>query len=115
MSTTVFPITPVEVAPLTPSEFAFDIAAAHTPSLDEVCRRFGDDANRALVWLIRFRALKAWSALDGIAQWLSAARAAHVCEVAASLELNERWEFDRDAFCRAVDAIANGRFTNEQG
>ena len=106
MSGTIFPVLPRDVAVLTRGEFAFDFQA-DAPSLDDVCRLFEDDANRALVWVIRSRALKAWCAGDGIAAWLTPARMPHVCEVAAGFELNERWEFDADCFCHAVDTIAN--------
>lgn len=106
MSSTMFPTLPGEVAVLTSGEFAFDLELNNVPSLDEVCRRFGNDANRALVWFIRFRALKTWCARDDIAQWMSAARMPHICEVAAGFELNPQWEFDPEAFCLAVDAMA---------
>jgi transposase InsO family protein len=107
MSSTIFPVLPREVAVLSTGEFAFDMEGGNAPSLDDVCRRFENDANRALVWLIRSRALKAWCAADGIAAWLTAARRPHIGEVAASFELNDRWEFDADRFCHAVDTIAN--------
>ena len=107
MSSTIFPVLPRDVAVLTTGEFAFDVEGDNAPSLDDVCRRFENDGNRALVWLIRSRALKAWCAGDGIAAWLTAARMPHICEVAASFELNDRWEFDADCFCHAVDTIAN--------
>ena len=109
MNRTTFPTSPCEVAVLTADEFAFDLEWKQTPSLDEICRRFGNDTNRALVWWIRFRALKAWCARDDIAGWLSVARMPHIFEVAAGLDLNDQWEFDADAFCLAVDVIANRR------
>ena len=102
-----FPTLPGEVAVLTTGEFAFDLELNNAPSLEEVCRRFGNDANRALVWVIRFRALKTWCARDDTAQWMSAARMRHICEVAAAFELNDLWEFDPPAFCQAVDEICN--------
>jgi hypothetical protein len=114
MSSTRFPTVPGEVAVLTTGEFVFDLEGNNAPSLDEVCRRFANDANRALVWLIRYRALKAWCARDDISRWLSAARMPHVCEVAASFELNDQWEFDADAFCGAIDRIANRRSRRER-
>jgi hypothetical protein len=113
MSSTIFPTLPGEVATLTAREFTFDFEGNNAPSLDEVCRRFGNDANRALVWMIRFRALKAWRARDETAHWLSAARIRHVCEVAARFELNDRWEFDADSFCHAVDTMANRKSRRE--
>ena len=108
-SSTLFPAVPGDVAMLTATEFAFGLECNNPPSLEEVCRRFGNDSNRALVWMIRFRALKTWFARDGIAQCLSAARMPHICEVAASFELNAQWEFDSAAFCLAVDLAANRR------
>jgi hypothetical protein len=87
VSSTIFPVLPRDVAVLTAAEFAFDLEGDNAPSLDEVCRRFENDAHRALIWLIRSRALKAWCAADGIAAWLTAARRPHICEVAASFEL----------------------------
>jgi len=111
VSRTLFPTNPVDVAVLTATEFDFDPQSGDVPSLDDVCRRFGDDANRALVWLIRFRALRAWCARDGMAQWLDAgARTPRdIREVAAAFELNDRWEFDAEAFCVAVDVMARQR------
>jgi len=110
VSRTLFPTNPVDVAVLTATEFDFD-PQSDVPSLDDVCRRFGDDANRALVWLIRFRALRAWCAREGMAQWLDAgARTPRdIREVAAGFELNHRWEFDAEAFCVAVDVMARQR------
>src|SRR4029453_9908960 len=107
MSITLFPTKPVDVVALTTTEFTFDLEINNAPSLEEVCRRFGNDANRALVWLIRVRALKAWCARDGTVEWLSPARRRNVCEVAAGFELNDEWEFDADAFCLAVEMAAD--------
>ena len=83
----------------------FDLNA--TVSFDRVCRRFLDDANRALVWFIRFRALSAWRERGDMATWLEAspARAAHACEIAASFELNQEWEFDAEPFRSAVESL----------
>jgi len=107
MSSTMFPTLPGEVAVLSTGEFAVGLELNNAPSLEEVCRRFGNDANRALVWFIRFRALKMWAARDGVAPWMTAARMPHICEVAASFDLNHQWEFDSDAFCLAVDTMCN--------
>jgi hypothetical protein len=114
MNSTPFPTRPVDVAALTATEFSFNFELNDAPSLDDICRRFGNDSNRALVWLIRFRALKAWCARDGAVQWLNGARTPHICEVGASFELNDRWEFDADAFCVAVDMIGNLRSRRER-
>lgn len=111
MKRTPFPACPAEVVPLSAQEFAVDLDTADAPSLDVVCGRFTDDANRALVWLVRFQALKVLRERAGMAEWLRAApRAARdVSEVAAQFRLNERWEFDQAAFCSAVDAAAAKR------
>ncbi len=109
MSSTIFPTLPGDVAGLTTDEFAFELGLTNAPSLEEVCRRFGSDANRAIVWFIRFRALKTWCARDDSAPWMSAALMPHICEVAASFALNHQWEFDAEAFCVAVDANCNRR------
>lgn len=60
MNRTPFPETPRDVVALTIEEFAFALDVRNAPSLDEVCNRFLNDTNRALVWVIRFRALQAW-------------------------------------------------------
>lgn len=108
MSSTIFPTRPAEVAVLTASEFALDLGWAVPPSLDDVCRRFANDANRAFVWFIRFRALQTWCAREDSVRW-TIARAACVWEAAASFELNCEWEFDAAPFCVAVDALCNRR------
>ena len=111
MRRTPFPACPAEVVPLSAQEFAIDLDTTDAPSLDAVCGRFTDDANRALVWLVRFQALQALRGRAGMAEWLrSAPRAARdVCEVAARFTLNDCWEFDEAAFCSAVDAAAAKR------
>lgn len=108
-----FPMTPCEVAVLAADEFVFDLDWKHPPSLNEICLRFEDDTNRALVWCIRFRALEAWSltatanAWDKAGAWTSS----DVCAVAAWFDLNDRWEFDHDEFCRAIDHVVLVRST----
>ena len=115
MSSTRYPVMPVDVAELTTAEFAFHLEWNSAPGLDEVCRRFGNDANRALVWLIRVRALKAWCAREGMTQWLhdGSRTSQDVCEVAAGFQLNDRWEFDPEAFCVAVDMEAGRRSASD--
>jgi hypothetical protein len=115
MSGTEFPTRPCEVAVLTVSEFTCELDLNATISFDRVCRRFLDDANRALVWFIRFRALTAWRERADMATWLHAGplRAEHACQVAASFELNQDWEFDADAFRAAVESI--GRHAARRG
>jgi hypothetical protein len=73
--------------------------------------RFLDDANRALVWIIRFRALMAWCERGEIAAWLKSDQSyeRHACELAATFALNEDWEFDRDAFRAAVELCRRTR------
>jgi len=63
---------------------------------------------RAVVWFIRFRALTAWCARTETVSWLRSqpSRTGHACELAASFELNERWEFDTDRFRSAVHSVA---------
>jgi hypothetical protein len=59
MRQTPFPTNPSDVVALTVPEFTCELDLDGAASLDEVCRRFVDDTNRALVWFIRFRALTA--------------------------------------------------------
>jgi hypothetical protein len=110
---TPFPTRPMDVAELTAPEFTYELEWNNSPSFDEVCRRFGNDGNRAAAWLIRFRALQAWWACDGMAQWLTdvAGTPRDICEVAAGLELNDLRQFDADAFCSAVDRVIAQRST----
>jgi hypothetical protein len=108
---TAFPAMPGDVAALTVQEFAFDLDELdgnRGPSMDRVCRAFMDDANRALVWWIRFGALKNWSArTDVMARSTSDSRMLRdACEVAASFPLNHLWEFDPIDFGFAVETVA---------
>jgi hypothetical protein len=107
---TPFPIRPGDVVALTVHEFTFAREAAD-PSLEEVCGRYPDDANRALVWMLRFSALKAVTANTEVATWLASAVGSlgDAYDVAATLALNERWEFDHASFCSAVKANAAKR------
>jgi hypothetical protein len=107
MNGTVFPARPSDVAALTVQEFTFDLETNHDPSIDVVCRTFAHDQNRALVWLIRFRALNALWARPDIAEWrrASASTSREICEVAARFDLDDRWEFDPERFCAAVDVV----------
>jgi hypothetical protein len=108
---TPFPTRPADVVALSIGEFTFDHDKITSPSLDAACRRFVGDANRALVWLIRSRALKAWIDGPDMAEWLTTGSrsARDACEVAAAFELNDRWEFDTADFCLAVDALISRR------
>ena len=116
MSSTFIPTRSTDVAELTASEFTYDLEWNHSPSFDEVGRRFGNDGNRAAAWLIRFRALQAWWACDGMAQWLTDAAGTprDICEVAARLELNDLREFDGEAFCSAVAQVVAQRSPRAQ-
>ena len=107
MRLTPFPVSPSEVVALTVPEFTCELDLSRSGSLDDVCRRFLDDANRALVWLIRFRALTAWCERIDVAVWLRSdpVHTRHACEVAASFELNEEWEFDAARFRSAVESL----------
>jgi hypothetical protein len=105
---TPFPIGPSDVVALTVPEFACELDVEASVSLDAICRRFHDDANRALVWFIRFRALTAWCERIDVAQWLRAepSQAHRACQLAASFDLNEAWEFDGERFRLAVESVA---------
>jgi hypothetical protein len=104
---TAFPATHHDVAVLSIQEFTSELDESQVPSLDRVCRTFTDDANRALVWWIRFGALQAWRArTDVMAQLNSGFVTMHdACELAASFPLNHRWEFEPNAFCSAIAAV----------
>lgn len=107
MSRTPFPACPSDVAPLTVPEFTCELDLHAPASIDAVCQRFLHDANRALVWFIRFRALTAWCERADTAEWLrlDAAHAQHACELAASFELNADWRFDTERFRSAVESV----------
>jgi hypothetical protein len=107
MRTTPFPASPGAVVALTVPEFTCELDLSRPESLDDVCRRFLDDANRALVWLIRFRALTTWCERTDVVVWLRSdhSHARHACAVAASFELNEEWGFDAERFRSAVESF----------
>jgi hypothetical protein len=96
------------VVALSVSEFACGPHLDDTLSIDEVCRLFAGDANRALVWCIRFSALTAWRGRADMAEWLRAqpGHERHIREVAASFALNDAWEFDAEPFRSAVESAA---------
>jgi hypothetical protein len=73
MTSTPFSARPGDVVALTVPEFTCDLDLNAAPSIDLVCERFLDDANRALVWLIRFKALKAWCTRAETNAWLISA------------------------------------------
>ena len=106
MPATPFPARPSDVAALTVREFTCQLDLSRAASIDSVCRRFVEDANRALVWFIRFRALRTWCERGDTANWLGSesAHLQHACELAATFQLNEEWEFDADAFRVAVES-----------
>ena len=107
MQSTPFPTSPSHVEVLTVSEFACGLDLNQSVSIDAVCRLFLHDTNRALVWFIRFRALAAWRDRADMAAWLHAepAHVRHACEMAASFELNDDWEFDAESFRSAVESV----------
>jgi|RhiMethySRZTD1v2_1073278.scaffolds.fasta_scaffold31943_5 hypothetical protein len=109
ISPTPFPTRPSDVAALTASEFAGALDLHASVSIDDVCQRFVDDANRALVWLIRFRALTAWCERTDTRPWLRAepVRAERACAMAAGFVLNDNWEFDAGEFRSAVQSVAS--------
>jgi len=108
---TAFPATPDDVVALSIEEFLFDVDMIHAPSIETACTAFANDANRALVWLIRWRALDTFYARSDVAEWrLAGSRTSRdICEVAAAFELNEVWEFDHERFCKAVDRLVHRR------
>ena len=111
MSRTPFPGSPAEVVPLSIYEFASDSWTGDAPSIDMICSRFTDDLNRALVWILRYRALAALVGRAEIAAWLDrgARNWRDMFEVAAQFPLNSDWGFDGEMFCAAVDATASRR------
>jgi hypothetical protein len=108
---TPYPATPRQVAALGVGEFTVTLAHGTAPTLDHVCGLFAQDANRAVVWLLRYKALEAVSTALETQSWLTAGAYAPVdlYEVAAGHALNERWEFDGLAFRRAVETLAARR------
>lgn len=104
MRITPFPSRPCDVIALTVSEFTSELNMNTEVSYDIVCRRFLDDANRALVWFIRFRALTGWCEREDMAAWLRSepARTLYARELAASFDLNADWQFDSERFRTAV-------------
>jgi len=101
-------MSPCDVVALSVPEFTCELALNGSLSLDAVCRRFLDDTNRAVVWLIRFRALTAWCERLEVAQWLQTepSHTRHACELAASFDLNDAWEFDAERFRSAVELVS---------
>lgn len=113
-SPTTFPATPADVAVLASREFTLDLDQLDekcAPSLDRVCGMFVDDANRALVWWIRFGALKAWGTKPDAASRLraDALTLQDACEIAAGFPLNQQWEFEADDFDSALAAASARR------
>lgn len=111
MNQTPFPATPADVAVLTVQEFTFDLDefdGHRIPSMDRICRTFMNDANRALVWWIRFDALEAWRTNPDVNErsMSDSGILRDACEVAASFPLNPRWGFDATDFGRALDGMA---------
>ena len=104
---TPFPAHPVQVVALTVQEFTAALNLTECPTLDDMCARFGDDANRALAWLVRYSALTTVRQNATVGFWLTgrACSTRDLYEVAASLALNEQWEFDPVAFCAAVERL----------
>jgi hypothetical protein len=101
---TPFPASPSAVAVLDVAEFTSELDVNACMEIEAVCQHFLGDANRALVCLIRFRALSVWRERIDIAPWLQSdpSHAQHACELAASFALNDDWEFDASRFRSAV-------------
>jgi len=117
MSHTPFPGSPAQVAPLSSYEFESDSWMGDAPSIDVVCSRFTDDLNRALVWILRYRALTALVGRAEIAAWFDRGARSwrDMFEVAAEFPLNSDWGFDDEMFCAAVDATASRRSGSRSG
>jgi hypothetical protein len=120
MRGTPFPASPCDVVALSVPEFTGELdlngsVLNGSVSLDAVCRRFLEDTDRAVVWFIRFRALTTWRERRDVAQWMRSEpwHAHHACELAASFDLNDAWEFDAERFRSAVESVA--RLTEAQG
>jgi len=111
MRATPFPSRASDVIALSVPEFTCDLDLTATVSFDTICRRFLDDANRAIVWFIRFQALTGWREREDTAAWLRGepARVQHASELAASFALNDDWQFDSERFRSAVESV--GRHT----
>ena len=108
VSTTPFPARPSDVIALSVREFTDELDLHGAVSIDCVGHRFLEDANRGLVWFIRFSALRSWSVRGDTAHWLESvpARLQRACELAARFDLNDHWEFDDDEFRTAVQSVA---------
>jgi hypothetical protein len=108
MRRTPFPASPWDVATLSVPEFTSELDLDGSVLLDAVCRRFLEDTNRAVVWFIRFKALKTWCERMDVAPWLRSepTHAHRASELAASFDLNDAWEFDADRFRSAVESVA---------
>lgn len=106
MEGTPFPTHPSTVAPLTVAEFTSKLDLDASVPFDAICQRFLDDTNRAVVWLIRFRALTDWRDRSEVVRWLQSdpVQIQHACELAATFELNEDWNFDAERFRSALEA-----------
>jgi hypothetical protein len=100
---TSFPRSPADVATLTVAEFLGNLDLASPVPLDVVCDRFAGDANRAIVWAVRY------TALDHFLRGLDDATAAEVRTIAEPLAarfgLNEEWQFDRALLCAAIERV----------
>ena len=105
---TPFPARASEVVALTVAEFTCELDLNASGSFECVCRRFLEDANRALLWFIRFRALTAWCEDVEMATWLQLhpSYQRHACEMAASFALNDDWQFDAEPFRTAIESVA---------
>ena len=116
MPRTPFPTNPSDVVALTVPEFTCELDLKRSASIDAVCQRFRNDTNKVLVWFIRFGALTAGCGRIDMAPWAgSEPHAQHACELAASFELNDDWEFDAERFRSAVESIAGRRGPTDGG
>ena len=113
---TPFPLKPSDVPALSVQEFTFGCDFDYSPPFADICSRFATDANRAVVWLVRFRALQALKRDGRMLSWIRSQPERRqgtlvdgVFEAAATQPLNESWEFDTYEFCTAVETLAMRR------
>ena len=102
---TPFPTNPGEVVALTVDEFVADLDLSSNLPLTAVCARFGEDLNRAVVWMLRYRALQHFIGYLDASRLEQTRKTA--TELAAGFTLNEDWEFERVTFLAAVEAARN--------
>ena len=102
---TPFPVTPRDVVPLTAHEFTGDVDVYGSPVLALVCRRFLNDENRpGLAHSVQGPQSVVRAVGFGLVVDRPRRRRAERVGSRGGLYLNEEWEFDAEAFSRAVDS-----------